>query len=258
MAEDKEVKVPTGEEGEEQEREIVKIPKKVVQYCQICSLPPEYCMFQSNAKVRKCQEWLKINNPALFVKFYVEPELKAKEQEKQQQEGAPKEGEQPNEEKKEIEKPKAEEQKEQVELKDLTPEQLEKLGKIIIFIILVKRCGLIYFIIYQYLEIQKQKQNAKLMMQLSGGDNKITILTTRRKFKKFVTVVTGLSKYGVNLKEAAKRFRHKFACGAKEEGEEVEIQGEVDDVIADFICKEWKHITSNVFVYKKEGVPAKK
>ncbi|EAR85474.3 translation initiation factor SUI1 (macronuclear) [Tetrahymena thermophila SB210] len=234
MAEDKEVIVPAGEEGEEQEREIVKIPKKVVQYCQICSLPPEYCMYQSNTKARKCQEWLKINNPALFVKFYVEPEQKAKEQEKQQQEGAPKEGEQPKEEKKEIEKPQAEEQKEQVELKDLTPEQLEKL------------------------EIQKQKQNAKLMMQLSGGDNKITILTTRRKFKKFVTVVTGLSKYGVSLKEAAKRFRHKFACGAKEEGEEVEIQGEVDDVIADFICKEWKHINSNVFVYKKEGVPGKK
>jgi len=25
------------------------------------------------------------------------------------------------------------------------------------------------------------------------------------------------------LKEAAKRFRHKFACGAKEEGDEIEI-----------------------------------
>jgi len=34
-------------------------------------------------------------------------------------------------------------------------------------------------------------------MDIQGDDNKITILTTRRKFKKFITVVTGLSKYGI-------------------------------------------------------------
>lgn len=45
------------------------------------------------------------------------------------------------------------------------------------------------------------------------------------------------------MKEAAKRFRHKFACGAKEEGDEIEIQGEFDDVIADFITKEWKQVS---------------
>lgn len=38
-------------------------------------------MYQSNTKLRKCQEWLKLNNPAQFVKFYVEPELKRQAEE---------------------------------------------------------------------------------------------------------------------------------------------------------------------------------
>lgn len=54
---------------------------------------------------------------------------------------------------------------------------------------------------------------------------------------------------GVNLKDAAKRFRHKFACGSKEEGEEIEIQGEVDDVIGEFIVKEWKHVIMSWIMY---------
>lgn len=34
-------------------------------------------------------------------------------------------------------------------------------------------------------------------MELKGEDNKITVLTTRRKFKKYITVVVGLNKYGM-------------------------------------------------------------
>ncbi|KAI9188711.1 Translation machinery-associated protein 22 [Blastocladiella emersonii ATCC 22665] len=43
-------------------------PISNVFYCGICSLPPEYCEFNTTQK--KCREWLQKNNAALFDQLY--------------------------------------------------------------------------------------------------------------------------------------------------------------------------------------------
>ncbi|KAF2085704.1 density-regulated protein DRP1 [Saccharata proteae CBS 121410] len=49
-------------------------PKKVV-HCGVCSLPPEYCEF--GGTVKKCEEWLKSNHPAMHEKLYSQDAIEA-------------------------------------------------------------------------------------------------------------------------------------------------------------------------------------
>ncbi|RPB17736.1 density-regulated protein DRP1 [Morchella conica CCBAS932] len=41
---------------------------RIVLYCGVCTLPPEYCEFGSSAK--KCKEWLEENHPDLVASVY--------------------------------------------------------------------------------------------------------------------------------------------------------------------------------------------
>ncbi|KAL4789195.1 translation initiation factor SUI1 [Aspergillus venezuelensis] len=43
-----------------------------VTYCGVCTLPPEYCEFGGTAK--KCQEWLKDEDPELYQRLYSDAE----------------------------------------------------------------------------------------------------------------------------------------------------------------------------------------
>ncbi|EGR33547.1 hypothetical protein IMG5_049580 [Ichthyophthirius multifiliis] len=58
----------------------IQINKKIA-----CSLPPEFCMFQSNTKLRKCQEWLRINNPKMYIQLYQQPQQQDEKKEGDQQ-----------------------------------------------------------------------------------------------------------------------------------------------------------------------------
>ena len=56
-------------------------------------------------------------------------------------------------------------------------------------------------------------------------------------------VVTGLSTYDIELKEAAKFFASKFACGSSVTGsDEIVIQGDVKDDIFDLLTEKWPEI----------------
>ncbi|OJJ43696.1 hypothetical protein ASPZODRAFT_19413 [Penicilliopsis zonata CBS 506.65] len=44
-------------------------------YCDVCTLPPEYCEFGGHSK--KCEEWLKDNHPDLHAQLYSEEALNA-------------------------------------------------------------------------------------------------------------------------------------------------------------------------------------
>jgi density-regulated protein DRP1 len=61
--------------------------------------------------------------------------------------------------------------------------------------------------------------------------------------------VLGLDLFGIKLADAAKKFGKKFACGAsviKDQGsnkEQIDVQGDCMDEMAEFICKEWKDVT---------------
>lgn len=58
-----------------------------------------------------------------------------------------------------------------------------------------------------------------------------------------VLVVTGLSTYEIDLKDAAKFFASKFACGSSVTGaDEIVIQGDVKDDLFDLITEKWPEI----------------
>lgn len=47
---------------------------KLVEYCQICTFPYEYCEF--NSKFKKCKDWLYINDHDRYLKMYGDNEKK--------------------------------------------------------------------------------------------------------------------------------------------------------------------------------------
>lgn len=75
-------------------------------------------------------------------------------------------------------------------------------------------------------------------------EHKISISRASRGRKKFVTVITGLSTYGIDLKVAAKFFGQKFATGSSVTGaDEIVIQGDIKDDLFDVLTEKWKEVT---------------
>lgn len=78
-------------------------------------------------------------------------------------------------------------------------------------------------------------------------DKHIGICRANRGKKKYVTVVTGLATYEIDLKDAAKFFASKFACGSSVTGaDEIVIQGDVKDELFDLISDKWPEIDEEV------------
>ena len=48
----------------------------------------------------------------------------------------------------------------------------------------------------------------------------------KRKFGKLITVIYGINKKEIDLKELAKELKQKFACGGTVKGDTIELQGE--------------------------------
>lgn len=66
---------------------------------------------------------------------------------------------------------------------------------------------------------------------------------------KSVTVIKGLSTHGIDLKQAAKFFASKFACGSSVTApDEIVIQGDVKDELLDIIPEKWSQIDEEVIV----------
>lgn len=56
--------------------------------------------------------------------------------------------------------------------------------------------------------------------------------------RKYVTRVTGLATFDINLKKASKLFAQKFSCGSSVSGEdEIIVQGDVTDELIDLILE---------------------
>ena len=71
-----------------------------------------------------------------------------------------------------------------------------------------------------------------LPKELGAWDNiakesqKITIKVIKKKFGKKYTVVEGINKHEVNLKDIAKKLKGKFACGGTAKDGTIELQGD--------------------------------
>jgi density-regulated protein len=68
-----------------------------------------------------------------------------------------------------------------------------------------------------------------------------------RNKRKYVTAVSGLEAFGLDLKKVAKDFGKKFATGSSvtklaSGGEEIVVQGDVSDEIEEFLMDNYKQI----------------
>jgi len=95
--------------------------------------------------------------------------------------------------------------------------------------------------------------------------SKVYIKRVERNKRKFVTAVSGLEAFGLDLKKVAKDFGKKFATGASVTkvpgvGEEIVVQGDVSDEIEEFLLEKYKDIPEDnielIEDKKKKGAAA--
>ncbi|KAI7927922.1 hypothetical protein M0657_002630 [Pyricularia oryzae] len=75
----------------------------------------------------------------------------------------------------------------------------------------------------------------------------VTVKRIERNKRKYVTSVSGLESFGLELKKVAKDFGKKFATGSSvtkvaSGGEEIVVQGDVSDEIKEFIVEKYKDV----------------
>ncbi|KAI1187174.1 density-regulated protein DRP1 [Nemania serpens] len=90
-------------------------------------------------------------------------------------------------------------------------------------------------------EKAEQKQADKM------ANSVVTIKRVERNKRKYVTAVSGLEAFGLDLKKVAKEFGKKFATGSSvtkvpSGGEEIVVQGDVSDEIEEFLLEKYKDI----------------
>ncbi|AEO65420.1 uncharacterized protein THITE_2044100 [Thermothielavioides terrestris NRRL 8126] len=90
-------------------------------------------------------------------------------------------------------------------------------------------------------EAAEQKQAEKRAKSV------VTIKRIERNKRKFVTAITGLEAFGLDLKKVAKDFGKKFATGSSvtktpSGGEEIVVQGDVSGEIEEFLLEKYKEI----------------
>jgi len=95
-------------------------------------------------------------------------------------------------------------------------------------------------------EKKRQKRGGRGVIKAKKkqqGPQKVMIARSSRGKKKFVTVITGLNTFDIDLKDAAKYFAHKFSCGSSVTGDsEIVVQGDVKDDLFDIIPEKWPEI----------------
>ena len=94
-------------------------------------------------------------------------------------------------------------------------------------------------------EKDAQKKAAKAEAQEAResekrATSKITIKRVERNKRKYVTEISGLEAFGLDLKKVAKEFGKKFATGSSVTktaagGEEITVQGDVSDDVYDWL-----------------------
>jgi density-regulated protein DRP1 len=90
----------------------------------------------------------------------------------------------------------------------------------------------------------RQKRGGKgLVKTKKKGTQRIEMFRSNRGKKKFITVVRGLATYEIDVKDAAKAFASKFACGSSMTApDEIVIQGDVKDDLYDLILEKWPEV----------------
>ena len=96
-------------------------------------------------------------------------------------------------------------------------------------------------------EKKRQKRGGKGLVKAKKKlevEKAVRLSRAPRGKKKSVTVVNGLSTFGIDLKDASKYFSNKFACGCSVTGDdELVIQGDVKDDLFDILPEKWPDVS---------------
>ncbi|KAI0197772.1 translation initiation factor SUI1 [Astrocystis sublimbata] len=92
-----------------------------------------------------------------------------------------------------------------------------------------------------------QAEKAEQKQADKKANSIVTIKRVERNKRKYVTAVSGLEAFGLELKKVAKEFGKKFATGSSvtkvpSGGEEIVVQGDVSDEIEEFLLEKYKDI----------------
>ncbi|KAI1365041.1 density-regulated protein DRP1 [Xylaria arbuscula] len=90
-----------------------------------------------------------------------------------------------------------------------------------------------------------QAEKAEQKQADKKANSVVTIKRVERNKRKFVTAVSGLEAFGLELKKVSKEFGRKFATGSSvtkvpSGGEEIVVQGDVSDEIEEFLLEKYK------------------
>lgn len=100
----------------------------------------------------------------------------------------------------------------------------------------------------------QKKHDSKVIKKKKTKQNIITIKVESRARRKNVTVISGLELFDIQLNEAAKKFAKQFSCGASVvkgsngKPDHIDVQGDFDITIAEFIIKTYPHIEASSIV----------
>ncbi|KAI9838654.1 MAG: Translation machinery-associated protein 22 [Sarea resinae] len=181
-----------------------------VVYCGVCTLPPEYCEF--GGTVKKCKDWLENNHPDLYERLYSDGQSRILGF------GA----------------------------------RAKTTDRRMVFYSLTANLSTLSVDAQKRAEKDAQKKAAKAEAAEAREvekkqTSKVIIKRVERNKRKYVTAVSGLEAFGLELKKVAKDFGKKFATGSSvtktpSGGEEIVVQGDLSDDIFDWITETYKDI----------------
>ncbi len=58
------------------------------------------------------------------------------------------------------------------------------------------------------------------------GEQRIKVITEKRKFGKLITVIKGIDPKAIDIKDVAKKLKSKLACGGTVKDNKIELQGD--------------------------------
>lgn len=95
--------------------------------------------------------------------------------------------------------------------------------------------------------------NTPVVAESKNSSAVISIKIAPRIGRRYLTTISGLEKFDVDIGKACKVFAKKFACGVGSKDSEIEIQGDVEESIIETITSNWKQIKSrNLVIRRKE------
>ncbi len=67
--------------------------------------------------------------------------------------------------------------------------------------------------------------------EIAKEQQKIVIYTTRRRYRKLMTIVEGINQKDIDVKSLAKQLKERCACGGTAKEGKIELQGEQRDKV---------------------------